>query len=130
MTATSVNIAVVDDDPSVRKALVRLFDNTPYRPKAYASAGEFLANLAAEFPQCLIVDFHMPRMTGAELQTHLAKNNIRIPTIVITGNDEPGKREQCLAAGARFYLQKPVRRAALLEAIGSIVGGRRVGRPS
>jgi FixJ family two-component response regulator len=130
MPATSVNIAVVDDDPSVRKALVRLFYNTQYRPQAYASAGEFLANLAAEFPQCLIVDFHMPQMTGVELQTHLTKNNIRIPTIVITANDEPGKREQCLAAGARFYLQKPVHRTVLLDAIGSIVGGRGVDRPS
>ena len=59
----------------------------------------------------------MPDMTGLELQHHLARAGIKIPTIVITAHDEPGARERCFAAGASAYLLKPLRKAALIAAI-------------
>ena len=73
----------------------------------------------------MIVDLQMPNMTGLELQHHLARTGIKIPTIVITAHDEAGTRERCIAAGAAAYLLKPVRKAALLTAITSAIEASR-----
>jgi FixJ family two-component response regulator len=70
-----------------------------------------------ELPDCLIVDLQMPEMNGLELQHHLNRAGIRIPTIVITANREAEMREQCEAAGAETYLLKPLQDISLLEAI-------------
>jgi len=60
-------------------------------------------------------------MTGLELQHHLGRSEVRMPTIVIAAHDEHGTRERCLAAGAAAYLRKP--QAALIEAIAAAIGG-------
>jgi FixJ family two-component response regulator len=70
-----------------------------------------------ELPECLIVDLQMPEMSGLELQHHLNRAGIRIPTIVITANRETEMREQCEAAGAETYLLKPLQDTSLLTAI-------------
>src|SRR5262245_10266568 len=110
-------IAVVDDDASVRKALVRLLETSSYDARGFPSARELLFDLADARPECMIVDLQMPSMSGLDLQHHLARTGIKIPTIVITAHDEPGSRERCMAAGAAAYLLKPIRKAALLAAI-------------
>jgi FixJ family two-component response regulator len=122
MLATQTNIAVLDDDASVRTAMDRLFRTTPYRASIYASADALLAELSDIAPKCLVVDFHMPKMNALEFLEYLGRIGIRIPTIVITAFDEPETRRRCLAAGASAYFTKPVRRAELLATIGSLVG--------
>jgi len=117
MAKVSNCIAIVDDDPSVLKALSRLLGAHGLRAKTYRSARLFLASLADELPNCLILDLQMPEMTGLELQQALAREGIRIPTIIITAHDEPGMREQCKAAGAIAFLPKPVQDASLFAAI-------------
>ena len=117
-----MNIAVVDDDASVRKAMTRLFQNTPYRARTFGSPDEFLVQLDGATPGCLVVDFHMPRMNAAELLEHLGQKGVRIPTIVMTAFDEPETRHRCMAAGASAYFKKPVHRAELLAAIGTLIG--------
>src|SRR5215475_14127845 len=101
-------IAVVDDDPSVLRALKRLLSAWSYRTETYESAQAFLATLDNGRPDCLIVDLHMPDMTGLELQRHLMRSRIDIRTIVITAHDEEGIRERCRSAGAKALLKKPV----------------------
>ena len=110
-------IAVVDDDAPVMKALMRLLETSYYDVRGFNSAHELLCGLSDGVPECMIVDLQMPNMTGLELQHHLARIGIKVPTIVITAHDEPGYRERCIAAGAAAYLLKPIRRAALLAAI-------------
>jgi len=110
-------IAVVDDDPSVLRALKRLLSAWSYRAETYDSARAFLDALGDIRPDCLIVDLHMPEMTGLELQRHLTRSQIDIPTIVITAHDEDGVRERCKSAGAATLLTKPLQDRTLLDAI-------------
>jgi len=117
MSPPTAQIAIVDDDASVRKALMRLLQASSYTVKTFGSASEFLASLDRRIPDCLIVDLQMPSTNGLELQISLARAGIVIPTIVITAHDEPGSRERCSTAGAAAYLLKPVRKKELIATI-------------
>ena len=117
MAQVSSWIAIVDDDPSVLKALARLLSARAFQIRTYTSAREFLGALPDGLPECLIVDLQMPDMTGLELQRHLTRNGIRIPTIVITAHNEAGARERCKSAGAAAFLAKPLQDTSLLAAI-------------
>jgi FixJ family two-component response regulator len=110
-------IAIVDDDPSVLKALTRLLRTRAFHAKAYGSGNEFLAALPDGLPECLILDLQMPEMTGLELQQHLTRRGIQIPTIIITGHGDIGMRERCKSAGAIAFLSKPVQDTSLFAAI-------------
>jgi FixJ family two-component response regulator len=122
MAKLNPRIAIVDDDASVRKALMRLLETSSYDVQTFETAAEFVAALAHDVPECMILDLQMPMMTGLELQHHLASVGIKIPTIVITAHDEPGAREKCVAAGAAAYLLKPLRKATLVTAIRMATG--------
>ena len=117
MRLAPVRVAVVDDDASVRKALARLLGTLNCSVRSYASAEDFLDSLQYTSPDCLIVDLQMPSMTGLELQLHLLRTGVRIPTIVITAHGELLLRKQCEAAGAVAYLLKPFEDRILLEAL-------------
>ena len=114
-------VAIVDDDSAVRKALTRLLGASAIRTRAYASGREFLDSLPSGAPNCLILDLHMPEMTGLELQAELTHTGARIPTIMITAHNDSGLRERCLAAGASAYLVKPLDDVLLLASISSAV---------
>ena len=109
-------IAIVDDDPSVLKALARLLKARGIRGRTFTSARDFLTSLPDGRPECLIVDLQMPEMDGLELQHHLT-NGIRIPTIVITAHNEGEMRERCKSMGASDFLSKPLQDTSLLAAI-------------
>jgi FixJ family two-component response regulator len=119
MTSSPTRIAIVDDDAAVRKALARLLSASAFDIETYGSAREFLKSLKAGTPDCLVVDLHMPELTGFDLQRRLARAGIKIPTIVITAYNEPGLRERCQLAGASAFLSKPLDRSALIGAIHS-----------
>ena len=110
-------IAIVDDDPFVLRALARLLRTRQLRPKTFESGEDFLAALSEERPDCLIVDMQMPEMSGLELQQHLTRRCISIPTIVITAHGDAQARERCVAAGAVAFLTKPLQEKSLLAAI-------------
>jgi len=120
MYAPTAQIAIVDDDASVRKALMRLLQASSYTAETFGSASEFLASLNQRIPDCLIVDLQMPSMNGIELQTSLTRAGIEIPTIVITAYDEPSSRERCSMVGAAAYLLKPVRKKELIATIKAV----------
>ena len=117
----TTRIAVVDDDASVRTALKRLLETSSYELQIFESACEFIKNLPRGMPECLITDLQMPNMTGLELQHHLNRSGVKIPTIVITAFDEPDTREKCFVAGAVAYLLKPIRKATLIDAINKAI---------
>src|SRR5262249_18987591 len=97
MPSTSMVVAIVDDDAAVRTALSRLLSASGIRPRSYASALDFLDSLASETPNCLIVDFQMPGMTGLELQEQIVASGVSIPTIVMTAHGDAELRKRCLA---------------------------------
>jgi FixJ family two-component response regulator len=117
MAETSRWIAIVDDDPSVLKALTRLLRARALPARTYGSAPEFIAALPHGLPTCLILDLHMPGMNGFELLQHLRRNGIEIPTIIMTAYGDSGVRKRCESAGAIAYLSKPVQDASLVAAI-------------
>src|SRR4029079_10009620 len=92
-------VAVVDDDMSVRKALARLLSASSFEIQTYGCARDLLHSLDHDpQPQCLILDLHMPQVSGLALQKYLTSRGIKIPTIIITAYNEPGVGERCRAA--------------------------------
>jgi len=110
-------IAVVDDDPYVRKALERLLRSAGLSVEAFASGAEFLASANDHEPDCVVLDLHMPEVSGFEVQSRLARAHACVPVVVITGHDTPESRTRALGGGAKSYLTKPVDDEALLKAI-------------
>ena len=118
MVKTRPRVVVVDDDESVRKALQRLLRASDLDADSFASAQDFLASLPqAPLPDCLVLDLQMPGTGGLDLQRQLVRTGPQVPTVVITGHDEPGMEARCLAAGASAYLRKPLKAEKLLAAI-------------
>jgi FixJ family two-component response regulator len=112
---------VVDDEESVRRALVRLLRASQLDVEAFASGQAFLSSLSVRQPDCLVLDIQMAGLTGRDVQRQLCTANMHIPVIIITAHDEPALREQCLADGAVAYLRKPLRGDALLSSINAAI---------
>ena len=110
-------IAVVDDEETVRRALLRLLQVSGFVVRAYESAEEFLAHWRSHPPDCVVVDLHMPGLNGLEMMRCLQQLEARLAFVVITAHDEPSMRALCLDAGASAYLCKPLDEQTLLTAI-------------
>ena len=109
-------VVVVDDDPSVCKALTRLLRSAQMEVEAHASAEEFLRALKQREPDCLILDVRMPVMTGPELRHKLFELGHRLPIVFITAHAE--EVAQASAAEKRVdVLHKPFDGQTLLDAI-------------
>jgi FixJ family two-component response regulator len=117
----SIIIAVVDDEPSVRKALVRLFRSAGYEAREFASGQEFLGTLPYYRYGCLVLDLHLPGMSGLDVQLDTAFIEAPLPVVIITAHDQPGARQKCLAAGAFAYLCKPFDDKELLQAVADAI---------
>jgi FixJ family two-component response regulator len=117
-------IAVVDDEVSVRKALRRLLSSVDLECWVFASGRDFLESLQKRVPDCVVLDLHMPGLTGLDVQRELARTGVKVPAIIITAHDEPANRAQCLSAGAVAYVCKPFDEHALLNVVASAIGKR------
>ena len=115
-------ISIVDDDPSVTRALSRLCRSAGYRVLAFDSAEAFLDADGPGQSDCLILDLHLPGLSGLDLQARLADAQQRVPVVMITAFDSEQARQQALDAGARAFLNKPVQTDRLLEVIEDAVG--------
>jgi FixJ family two-component response regulator len=115
-------LAVVDDDADVRVALTRLVSSAGFAVETFASGAEFLRSLQDHEPDCVVLDLHMPEMSGLEVQTALASAHSAVPVVVITGHDTPEARAQAVQLGAKDYLRKPVNDDVLLGAIETAIG--------
>lgn len=117
MTEQKPVIYVIDDDPSVRKALKRLLRSTGHEPMTFTSAFEFLEFTHPDAPGCLVLDIKMPGLDGLALQDQLAKKGISFPIIFITGHGTVPKSVKAFRAGALDFLQKPFEDRELLDAV-------------
>ena len=114
-------ITVVDDDPSVRKALSRLIRAAGYDVAAYETAEQFLAAGPDSDSDCLILDVHLPGVSGLDLQAQLGEANRKCPVVFITAFDDKKARSHALAQGAVDFLYKPLDSERLLEVIDKAV---------
>jgi FixJ family two-component response regulator len=110
-------VFVVDDDESFREALARLFRSVGLRAEVFASASELLSSKLADVPSCLVLDVRLPGLSGLDFQAELAKQNIAIPIIFITGHGDIPMTVKAMKAGAIEFLTKPVREQDLLDAV-------------
>ena len=110
-------IAVVDDEESVRKALVRVLRAAGFAARGFASGQEFLQSWLTDRPDCLVLDLQMPGFSGMEVQQALKIAGAHFPIVIITAHDAPSLREECIRQGAIAYLCKPLDIRALVQAV-------------
>jgi FixJ family two-component response regulator len=122
--AETINISIVDDDESMREALVGLMESHGYSARAFESAASFLASDSRRRTDCLITDIQMPGMTGLEMLSRLAAAGESLPTILLTVRPDQGARAEALRAGVCCYLSKPFDEGDLLACIRSAVRSR------
>ena len=110
-------VYVVDDDPSAREGVAGLIRSAGLMAKTFASAEEFLAASRSEIPSCLVLDVSLPGLSGLDLQQELAKSELQIPIIFVTGHGDIPMTVRALKAGASNFLTKPFDDEELLNAI-------------
>ncbi|HWV80139.1 MAG TPA: response regulator transcription factor [Hyphomicrobiaceae bacterium] len=110
-------IFVIEDDASMREALIALFESVGLRAKAFGSVLEFLGGKMADCPSCLVLDVRLPGMSGLDLQAHFAEADIRMPIVFITGHGDIPMTVKAIKAGAVEFLTKPFRDQDLLDAV-------------
>jgi FixJ family two-component response regulator len=110
-------VFVIDDDPSLRNALTNLFRSVGLPSQEFGSAPELLRSKLPEVPSCLVLDIRLPGPSGLDFQTELAKANIRIPIIFMTGHGDIPMSVRAMKAGAVDFLTKPFRDQEMLDAV-------------
>jgi FixJ family two-component response regulator len=123
---TALLVAVVDDEEPIRKALGRLLRASGLLAECHASGQAFLDSIGTTHPDCLILDLHMPGLGGLQVLEQLKSCRSALPTIVITGHDEPENQARCLAGGAAAYMRKPLDGQLLLDTIEQAVRGQTI----
>ena len=110
-------VYVVDDDASVREAVEGLVRSAGLSAKTFQSAQEFLASAPGELPSCLVLDVELPGLSGLDLQQELARADVQIPIIFLTGHGDIPMSVRAMKAGALEFLTKPIDHELLLDAI-------------
>jgi len=110
-------VFVVDDDVSVREALKSLLRSVGLRVEVFGSAADFLKYKPHDAAACLVLDIRMPGVSGLDFQAELAKADIHIPIIFITGHGDIPMTVRAMKAGAVEFLTKPFRDQDLLDAV-------------
>jgi FixJ family two-component response regulator len=124
MPVTKRSIAIVDDDPGFNRALERLLKASGFETDAFGSAEDFLANHAPESHSCLILDIHLPGMSGFELFDRLSADDPQLPVIFVTAEDWEAIGDEVYRIPENICLQKPLIGAVLLEAVRGQLGRR------
>jgi len=117
MTKPDSIVFVVDDDPSVRRAIKRLVGSEGLQVELFGSAQEFLQSTRPDVPACLVLDIRLPGINGLDFQRQLAEANVHIPIVFITGHGDIPMTVRAMKAGAVEFLAKPFRDRDLLDAI-------------
>ena len=112
-------VSIVDDDEAVRDALGNLLESVGFSVETFSSAEQFVDSARSNKSACLILDIHLPRMNGLELQRRLSDGEKPVPIIFVTAHTDDSVREKALRAGAVGFFRKPFNSEALLEAVHS-----------
>ncbi len=112
-------VFIVDDDASMREALRSLFRSVKLRVETFGSTADFLRSKLADVASCLVLDVRLPGISGLDFQAELAKANINIPIIFMTGHGDIPMSVKAMKAGAIDFLTKPFRDQDMLDAVAS-----------
>jgi FixJ family two-component response regulator len=123
-------VLVVDDDASLREALSSLFRSVGLDVRSFASAPALLQSKLPDAPTCLVLDIRLPGLSGLDFQAQLAKANIHIPIIIVTGHGDIPMSVRAMKAGAVDFLTKPFRDQDMLDAVAQAIERDRVRRDS
>jgi FixJ family two-component response regulator len=118
-TAAERVVFVIDDDVAMRETLSSLFRSVGLRVELFGSAREFAQIKMPDAASCLVLDIRLPGISGLDFQAELARADIRIPIIFMTGHGDIPMSVQAMKAGAIDFLTKPFRDQDLLDAVGS-----------
>jgi FixJ family two-component response regulator len=110
-------VFVIDDDESMRRALTNLFQSVGLRVEVFGSAPELLRSKLPDVASCLVLDVRLPGLSGLDFQTELAKANIHIPIVFMTGHGDIPMSVMAMKAGAVDFLSKPFRQQEMLDAV-------------
>ena len=117
MSDVKPTVFVVDDDPSVRKALARLIRSAGLDVETYATPREFLDALPGDRPGCIVLDLSMPEVSGLDVQALLEDGGSDLPVIFLTGHGDISSSVAAMKAGAVDFLTKPCEGPRLLAAV-------------
>jgi FixJ family two-component response regulator len=121
-------VYIVDDDSAVRESLDSLIRSVGFSVRTFASAYDFLHSELPNAPGCLVLDVRLPGLSGLDLQRELARADVRIPIIFITGHSDVPLTVRAMKAGAVEFLTKPFRDQELLDAIRQAIESDRASR--
>jgi FixJ family two-component response regulator len=110
-------IVVVEDDPSMSQAIQRLLQAAGFEPIIFPSAEALLGSGQVAGACCLVLDLHLPGLSGFDLHSRLAGSGLNLPTILITGRDRPSYRRESQRIKVVDYLTKPFSGQRLIEAV-------------
>jgi FixJ family two-component response regulator len=117
-------VILVEDDEGLRVALLRLLRAFGFSAYGYASAEALLDDPRAAWADCLVVDVHLPAMSGLELVTRLRRRGLQVPAVAISAHDEAGMREAARSGGVERFLGKPFPGRALVSAVNDLIAAR------
>ena len=123
-------VLVVDDDPSLREALGRLFRSVDLEPRLFSSVAELLLHKFPAVACCLVLDIRLPGVSGLDFQAQLANSNIHVPIIMMTGHGDIPMSVRAMKGGAVDFLTKPFRDQDMLDAVGQAIERDRKRRDS
>ena len=119
MSLDKKQIFIVDDDESIRRALKFLLVTYGFEVNTFSSAEEFFSAIPNSTLGCLIMDVHMPGLSGWETQERLVQRGANRPVIIISADKKEGLQERSLKAGTIGFLQKPFNDQDLVDLINS-----------
>ena len=120
---TNLSVAIVDDEYSVRRSLGRLLRSAGIHAEAFASGSEFLERLQTGSWQVVLLDIHIPGLTGFEVLKRTRDERPELAVIMITGYEEPDVKRRTYEAGAKGFLLKPFMFSEFLEVVRALPGG-------
>lgn len=110
-------VFIIDDDASMRASIESLLLSVGHVTQAFATTQEFVLSEQPDVPGCLVLDVRLPGRSGLEFQQELAKSNIQLPIVFITGHGDVPMSVTAMKAGAIEFLTKPFRDQNLLDAV-------------
>lgn len=110
-------VHVVDDDASMRDALVSLFELVGLASRTYSAARDFMATTLVDRPGCVVIDVRLPDMNGLEFQAQLTQSGVRLPVVIMTGHGDIPMSVRAMKRGAVDFLTKPFSNQNMLDAV-------------
>jgi FixJ family two-component response regulator len=114
-------VFIVDDDEELRLALDNLFRSVGLASRMFGSVAEFLKDVPADAPGCLVLDIRLPGVSGLEFQAQLGRTGASLPIVFMTGHGDIPMSVRAMKAGAVDFLTKPFRDQDMLDAVSAAI---------